>query len=131
LALFLLDTDAFIDWYRRVPSSEALIDGLARNGNTLCVCAIVVAEVNSGLLPQHIDVAGRLIRSCLYLPTPRATAEQAGIWRRDLSRPNLQLSTTDVLIAATALNAGATVITGNVHHFPMPEISVLPLPRNR
>jgi predicted nucleic acid-binding protein len=39
------------------------------------------------------------------------------------------LPLTDALIAATAVEHNATVVTGNVRDYPMPEVSILPLPR--
>lgn len=41
----------------------------------------------------------------------------------------LQLPATDCLIAATAHEHGALVITRNVKDFPMPEVTLLPLAR--
>jgi predicted nucleic acid-binding protein len=41
----------------------------------------------------------------------------------------LQLSTTDCLIAAIAVEHQAQLVTGNRRDFPMPEITVVPLPR--
>jgi len=38
---------------------------------------------------------------------------------------------TDALIAATALQYGAAVVTGNVRDYPMSDLTILPLPRTR
>jgi predicted nucleic acid-binding protein len=35
----------------------------------------------------------------------------------------------DMLIAATAVAHGATVVTANIRDFPVPEVSLLQLPR--
>ena len=40
----------------------------------------------------------------------------------------MTLSLSDMLIAATALEHGLTLITHNKKHFPMPELSLYPFP---
>jgi predicted nucleic acid-binding protein len=41
----------------------------------------------------------------------------------------IQLTTTDVIIAAAALEQGATLVTGNMAHYPMEELPFLSPPR--
>jgi predicted nucleic acid-binding protein len=39
------------------------------------------------------------------------------------------MAITDSLIAATAIDHAAVLVTGNAKDFPMPEVMLLPLPR--
>ncbi len=129
MALYLLDTDAIIDYLLGFPSSVSLVQGLHERGDTLCVCDVVTAEVYAGLRPQHREVAEKLLAACAFLPTSLAIAQQAGTWRYDFARKGVTLSTTDTLVAATAHAHGATIVTGNTKDYPMPEIALLSLER--
>ena len=60
MARYLLDTDAVIDYLMGIPSSLAQIQELHARGETLCVCAVVIAEVYAGLLPKHQKPAKEL-----------------------------------------------------------------------
>jgi predicted nucleic acid-binding protein len=50
-------------------------------------------------------------------------ARQAGRWRHDYARRGVTLALPDLLIAATAVEYGLTLITDNRKHFLMPELS--------
>jgi predicted nucleic acid-binding protein len=73
--------------------------------------------------------AEQLLDALEYLPIPRRTARQAGDWRRAYRAQGVQLATTDCLIAATAHAHGAQLVTRNLKHFPMPELTIVPLPQ--
>ena len=129
MALYLLDSDAVIDVLNRVPRTLFLLRSLSAHRERLCICAVVLAEVYAGLQPRDEARARSFLPTLLYLATSVHIAEQAGRWRYQFARVGRVLPTTDVLIAATAVSNGATVITGNVRDYPMPELSLLPLPR--
>lgn len=128
---YLLDTDAIIDHIAGMVSSIALIESLFDRGETLCVSDVVVAEVYSGLRPEDRGKGESLLSACFYLPTPLEAARKAGEWRYTYARRGIALSTTDLLIAGTALLHEATLVTRNADHYPMSEISILSLPRMR
>ncbi len=125
----LLDTDAVIDYYKGFPSTVELIRRLYRQGATLCVCDVVVAEVYAGLAPAERARSQELLGALSFLPMSLQIARQAGIWRYEAARCGQSLATTDCLIAATAHAHNAVVVTGNTSHYPMPEVTVVPLPR--
>ena len=129
MALYLLDSNAVIDYFFGIPTSVALVDALFDERHSLCVCDVVVAEVFSGLHPGDKERPQRFIQSCRFLETDLEAAALAGEWRYGYSREGVSLTTTDVLIAATAHIHRATLVTADVRHFPMPEVTVLPLPR--
>lgn len=125
----LLDTDTIIDVLAGFPSTVAFVEQLEAQGHQLCTCDVVVAEVITGLRPQDQARGERLLGALDYLPTSREAAQQAGQWRGSYRHQGMQLATTDCLIAAVAHAHSAQVVTGNVRDFPMPELTVLPLPR--
>lgn len=129
MTLHLLDSDAVIDHLKGIQSTIALLQNLPSQGHLLCSCDIVVAEVYAGLPPAARAAAQRFLSSLEFLPTSEAAAQRAGIWRYDLARRGVTLLATDTLIAAVALEHGASVVTGNVKDYPMSEVTVVPLPR--
>jgi tRNA(fMet)-specific endonuclease VapC len=131
MTLHLLDADAAIDYLYGISASVALLDGLTRGGNILCSSAVTIGEVHSGLYPHEQQRGNAYLSGLHFLPTSAGAARQAGQWRFSFARRGITLSITDCLVAATALEHQAVVITGNLRHYPMPEITVLPLPRNR
>jgi tRNA(fMet)-specific endonuclease VapC len=131
MARYLFDADAVIDYFNDVPSAIEIIDDLYRQGDLLCTCSVVIAELYAGLLPVERARGQRLLDSLRFLSTSPNAARQAGVWRYDFARRGRQLSTTDCLIGAVAVEHRATLVTGNVKDYPMAEVSRLPLPRGR
>ena len=129
VARFLLDSDCLIDYLNGVPASVSLVRGLFNQGEQLCLCDVVIAEVWAGLSETAESKALALTEPMDFLLAAPQISRQAGRWRYEYARRGIALSTTDVLIAAIAFAHNATVVTGNVRHFPMPELSLLPLPR--
>jgi hypothetical protein len=129
MARVLLDTDAIIDYLAGTHRSAAMIRGLHDAGDTLCTCAVVVAELFSGLRPADRSRAQRLVDALVFLRISSNASKQAGEWRYSYARKGRTLSTSDVLIAATAVEHQAMILTGNATHFPMREVTVLSLPR--
>ena len=129
VTLYLLDTDAVIDFFKGFPATVELIQHLFQQGETLCTCAVVVAEVYTGLNPSERGRGEELLGSLRFFVTSPGSARQAGLWRYAFARQGVQLATTDCLIAAIAHERRATLVTGNLDDYPMPEVRRLPLPR--
>src|SRR5581483_9986967 len=128
---YLLDTDCVIDYLFGIPGTVALLQQLGREGHQFCACDVVLCGSYTGLLPRDWLRGEELLEALVFLPTSRLAARQAGSWRNDHRRRGIQLSATDCLIAATAHEHGAQIITANLRDFPMPEVTILPLPRAR
>lgn len=128
MAYYVLDSDAAIDHLNGIEASIELIQWIAADRNALCSCEVMLAEVLSGLSSTQATKASRFLDSLTFLPSTPEIGMQAGIWRYHFARQGITITTTDALIAATALIYSATVITGNTRHYPMPELRILPLP---
>lgn len=126
---YLLDTDAVIDSFKGFPSTVELIQRLYRQGAVLCLCDVVLAEVYAGLAPAERARGQKLLGALTFRPTSAEAARQAGLWRDEAARRGRQLATTDCLIAATAQAHDAALLTGNTSDYPMPDLTVIPLPR--
>lgn len=129
MTLYLLDTDAVIDFFKGFPSTVELIQHLFQQGETLCTCAVVMAEMYAGLNPSERGRGQELLGSLRFFATSPGAARQAGLWRYAFARQGVQLATTDCLIAAVAHEWRATLVTGNTNHYPMSELRRMPLPR--
>jgi predicted nucleic acid-binding protein len=128
---YLLDTDVIVDWLKGVRTSVETLLELYAHGHALCTCSVVIAEVYSGLGADVMERGERLLNALHYLSTSPVAAKQAGVWRYTFASQGRTLAVTDSLIAATAHEHQASVVTGNVRDYPMREIEVIPLPRRR
>lgn len=123
---YLLDTTTLIDDSKDLPPTRAHILNALRAGDELGVCAVIVAEFESGLL-----AAGRprwerfLSRSLRYWIVSLAGAQRAGQERFAFARRGIQLSAADALIAAVAREVGAVLVTDNVKDFPQADLQVV------
>ena len=66
-----------------------------------------------------------MIDAMNYHDVSLAAVKEAGRYRCEFARRETALSTTDTLIAATAIAEGAILITANTRDFPMEEIELL------
>jgi predicted nucleic acid-binding protein len=127
VARYLLDSNVIIDFVRLVPSAVEVVQKLIGQED-ICVCDVVLAEVIAGTFPAAEERTRMLIQPASFLETSRAAAERAGHMRFSLARRGFQLSLADSLIAATANEHAATVVTRNVRHFEPTTVPILPLP---
>lgn len=128
VAGFLVDTSVLIDVLNgKRGRSEALRD-LVRQGHMLGSCAVTVAEVYARMHPSEAKATDALLSRLRYYETPPELARIAGRLQYDWRRKGHTLSLADVLIAATALHYGLTLITDNAKHFPMRELTLHAVP---
>ncbi len=124
---YLLDASVLISWLKGRPSAVALMRQLAADGEVLAVNTVSVAEVYSGVADKDRAITDGLFAAFEYWPIDQPTAQLAGYYRYEFDRQGKPLSVTDVLMAAHAIQNGATLVTGNVKDFPMPELKLLRL----
>ena len=128
MAMYLLDTSALVDWLNGVPSAAELLSRLAQGRHTLAVCSISVAETYSGLTEDDWPAADRVFAAFEYWDVDAETAKRAGRYRYVYARRGQPLPVTDTLMASLAIANDATLVTGNIKDFPMPELRLEKLP---
>lgn len=129
MSRYLLDSDAIIDYLKGIAATIALIRQLSQQGHQLCSCDVVECEVYAGLPPDQHRRAAELLDALEYLPLSRQAARRAGEWRRVYRAQGIQLATSDCLIAATAHEHSAGLVTRNLKDFPMPELTIVAVPQ--
>jgi predicted nucleic acid-binding protein len=129
MALTLIDSDVLVDFVRGLPGVASYIEQLQAGGDTMCTCDIVVAEVEAGLSVTQSSATQPIFDTLVFLNRDIDAARQAGRWRFDYARKGIALSLPDAMIAATAHAHGARLLTRNLSHYPMPELTVLPGPK--
>jgi predicted nucleic acid-binding protein len=125
---YLLDANVLIGWLKgRAPAPE-LLEELNSRGDILAVNAISLAEIFSGLREDDVEVAEAFMAPLQYWEMDAGVARLAGQLRYRYARLGRPLSVADCLLAAHAIIEDATLVTGNVRDFPMPELKLLKLP---
>ena len=122
----VLDTDVLIDLLRGREAARAFLREVAAGSNPCC-SVISVAELYVGMRPDEEAPTAALLDGLAIFPVTREIAEVAGRFKQRARSRAVELA--DCLIAATAFVEGATLATGNVKHYPMTEITVLPAHR--
>jgi predicted nucleic acid-binding protein len=130
MTTFLLDTSVIIDTINDKRGRGLLLKGLVHEGHVLACCPINVTEVYAGLRAHEETRTLNLLQSLEYYPITWPAALLAGELKRDYGRKGITLAIADATIAAVALHNELTLITDNLKHYPMKELSLYPLPKN-
>ena len=125
VAKYILDTTLLIDHLRGRKEAPELIDSLALDGHRIGVCCVSIAELYAGLGQDARAAADDFTGGLEYYQVSREAAKMAGRYLYEFARIGTTLSTTDALIAATAIEEDAILITANTKDFPMDEIELL------
>ena len=128
MATYLLDTSVIIDALNGKRNRDQLFNQLLQQGHLLACCSINVTEVYAGVRSHEETQTRELLESLQYFPVIWPVARLAGLLKRDYSRKGVTLATTDVTVAAVAIYHQLILITDNLKHYPMKELSVYPLP---
>jgi predicted nucleic acid-binding protein len=124
---YLLDTSALIDVSKEIEPTSSQVRRWLTGSSEVGTCGVVVAEFFAGLSANERSMWMPLIDRLAFWETTRRSAVLAGIYRYQFARLGKALSTPDTIIAAIAVNVGATLVTRNVKDFPMSDLSVLDL----
>lgn len=126
----LLDTTVVIDALRRRHNRPAWLISLLNDGYRFAVSASTVAEVYAGMrLGEELKTA-TLLETLDILPVTQSIAYRAGTLKAGYARKGVTLTLVDMFIAATAIDHGLPLVTDNLKHFNLPELTLHPLPSN-
>ena len=117
----LLDTDVLVEYLRGREEAVEYLEGLTSD---LYVSVISVAELFAGVRGDDEEWSLRqFLLAFDALPVSEKVARTGGLHRRDYG-PSHGTGLADVLIAATAEENGAKLVSFNRRHFPMVEVTV-------
>ena len=126
---YLLDTGILIRHLRNRPGYRELVQRLNQGGD-LCISAFTRVEVLRGMRDHERERTFTLLDSFATQVIDRDTADRAGEWLRTWQARGVILGGPDAVIAASARQVGAALVTTNARHFPMPELVVLAVDEN-
>lgn len=122
----LIDTDVLIEYLRGHGEAVEYLEGLTSD---LYLSVISVAELFAGVRGDEEEKSlKQLLLAFTILPVTEKTARLGGLYRRDYKSSH-GTGLADALIAASAEENGADLVTFNRRHFPM--VSRLTVPYDR
>ena len=95
---------------------------LVAAGGVLASSDVTIVEVMTGMRDPEREATMTFLETLCYLPLSYGGAQRAGEWRREYRNQGITLSTPDCLVAATAHEHQAVLVTGNLAHYPQPEL---------
>ena len=116
--VILIDTDILILHLRGVLEARDWLRGAAVS-QELAVSIVTITEVSGAMRSDGTSQVWRLLTSLRSEPVTYPIACRAGELMRTWRRSHSGISTSDYLIAATALELGMELATLNVRHYPM------------
>jgi tRNA(fMet)-specific endonuclease VapC len=128
---YILDTNTWIEHFHQRSGVNAHVRAVGRKN--LCVSEVTLAELtfgayNSNDYERHIKEPEWLRETVTVLDISDVFDEYAQIrcaLKRQKKTLDKEIGNFDILIGATALHYGLTVVTDNVKHFePMPGVKV-------
>ena len=120
----LLDTDVLIDFLRGRRAARALVESFESAGEVPLISIVSVAELIAGMKAGEEEATMRFLAILGKIPIAEEVAFTAGRLLSTFQQGH-RLELGDALIAATAIEYDATLVTRNVKHYPMSEINLL------
>ena len=115
---FLIDTDVLIEYLRGSDRAAKFLEALE---GELILSAISVAELFSGVRgSEEMEALDQFMLAFQVVPIDDRLARKGGLIRQAY-HPSHGIGLADGLIAATALEQGAELVTFNRRHYPMVE----------
>ena len=125
---FLLDTNTWIEFFHKrhgVADHINVLPTTSLAASEVTIAELIFGAVNSSDYQRHIKEPQWLQETIQIYPISEVLNDYAEI-RYELKKMKLVVEDFDILIGATALHYGLTVVTDNVKHFePMPGIKVV------
>jgi len=121
----VLDTNIVIDFLRGRAYAHDLLAAWAEKG-ALAISTLTHVELYHGLKSGEQEVTDVFLDGLLTVPVDVAIARRAGKMLRDLRSRGVTFGIADAVIAATALQTSAPLLTNNEEHYPFPALRVVP-----
>ena len=120
----LLDTDIVIDFLRRRNYARKLLENWAEEG-LLAISTLTHLEIYQGIKAVEEGVTNAFLDGLTSVNVDVAIARRAGKMLGELRSKGVTVGIADSIIAATALQLGAPLLTNNVEHYPFTDLKVI------
>jgi predicted nucleic acid-binding protein len=115
----VLDTSVLVDNLRGNERARDLLHGFHGSGEPLAASVLTKVEVLAGAREAERLAVEALFSELEWLDVSNVIAERAGGLASAFLRSHPGIDVVDYVIAATAMELNATLVTRNLKHFPM------------
>ncbi len=119
-----MDTDIVIDFLRRREYAQKLLGSWAADG-LLAVSTITHLEVFQGMKKDEEEATTVFLQGLISVAVDVPIARRAGRILGELRSKGVTVDMADSIIAATALEIAAPIVTNNVQHYPLRDLTVV------
>ena len=120
----ILDTDIAIDFLRRREYAQKLLENWAVEG-LLAVSTLTHLEIYQGMKTGEEGATNAFLDGLVSVVVDISIARRAGTMLGELRSKGVTIGIADAIIAATALQFGAPLLTNNIEHYPFPNLKVI------
>jgi predicted nucleic acid-binding protein len=120
----LVDTDIAIDFLRRREYARELLERWAEEG-LLVISTLTHLEIYQGIKAGEEEATNTFLDGLMSVAVDVPIARRAGTMLGELRTKGTTIGIADAIIAATALQLNAPLLTNNVEHYPFPELKVI------
>ena len=120
----LVDTDVAIDFLRRRDYAQKLLENWAGEG-LLAISTLTHLEIYQGMKIGEEDATNVFLDGLISVVVDIPIARRAGTMLGELRSKGMTIGIADAIVAATALQLGAPLLTNNVEHYPFPNLKVI------
>ena len=120
----LVDTDIAIDFLRRRDYAQKLLESWAGEG-LLAISTLTHLEIYQGMKSGEEKATNSFLDGLVSVAVDIPIARRAGTMLGELRTKGKTIGIADAIIAATALQFGAPLLTNNIEHYPFPNLKVI------
>ncbi len=120
----MVDTDVAIDFLRRREYAQKLLENWAGEG-LLAISTQTHLEIYQGMKIGEEDATNVFLDGLISVVVDIPIARRAGTMLGELRSKGMTIGIADAIIAATALQLGAPLLTNNVEHYPFAKLKVI------
>ena len=120
----LLDTDIAIDFLRRRDYARKLLEHWVGEG-LLAISNLTHLEIYQGMKAGEEQATNVFLDGLVSVAVDVPIARRAGRMLGELRSNGMTVGIADSIIAATALQIGAPLLTNNVEHYPVQDLKVI------
>jgi predicted nucleic acid-binding protein len=124
----LLDTTVLVDVFCHRKNRREFLGQALLAGHKLTTTTLNIGEIYAGIRPGEEVKTEVILQNLESFDITGTIARLGGKLKNDWANKGRTLALVDAIVAAAAIEPGCTLVTDNRKHFPMPELSLYPLP---